>query len=198
MVFSGPANEYLLLTDAHPGNAGLIRETVKEGLSILWNTRGRLRLRIDDVDFILRENQLLFLTEFHKLEVLEIEEGRLLRFNRAFYCIIDHDSEVSCKGILFFGAGNVPTVDIPEEEREKFEILWKMFSMEMQSRDNLQVEMLQMMLKRLLILCTRLYKEQHEVKGMKTNTAKDPMLYYKLPKQNHQPLCQNYLNLLIP
>jgi hypothetical protein len=44
---------------------------------------------------------------------------------------------------------------------EKFEI--KMFAIEMVSKDDLQNDMLQMMLKRLLILCTRVYKEQTEL-----------------------------------
>ena len=37
-----------------------------------------------------------------------------------------------------------------------------MFTIEMQSKDNLQMEMLRMMLKRYLILCTRIYKEQEQ------------------------------------
>ena len=37
-----------------------------------------------------------------------------------------------------------------------------MFKIEMKSRDSLQIEMLQMMLKRLIILCTRLIKEQNQ------------------------------------
>lgn len=28
----------------------------------------------------------------------------LWRFNRDFYCIIDHDREVSCVGLLFYGS----------------------------------------------------------------------------------------------
>jgi len=35
-----------------------------------------------------------------------------------------------------------------------------MFTLEMQSRDNMQKDMLQMMLKRYLILCTRIYKSK--------------------------------------
>jgi hypothetical protein len=38
-----------------------------------------------------------------------------------------------------------------------------MFTIEMVSKDDLQNDMLQMMLKRLLILCTRVYKEQTEL-----------------------------------
>jgi hypothetical protein len=38
-----------------------------------------------------------------------------------------------------------------------------MFAIEMVSKDDLQNDILQMMLKRLLILCTRVYKEQTEL-----------------------------------
>jgi hypothetical protein len=86
----------------------------------------------------------------------------LIHFNRAFYCIADHDSEVGCKD-FFFGASQFPKITIPNEELEKFEILWKMFAIEMESKDDLQNDMLLMMLKRLLILCTRIYKEQTEL-----------------------------------
>jgi AraC-like DNA-binding protein len=64
---------------------------------------------------------------------------------------------------LFFGASQFPKITIPNEELEKFEILWKMFAIEMESKDDLQNDMLLMMLKRLLILCTRIYKEQTEL-----------------------------------
>lgn len=169
MLFSGNAHEYLLLETITKANAHLIKEVIPDGLTILWNTKGSTRLLVDDVACSVQENQMLFLTEFHKVEVQEIGEVRLVRFNRAFYCILDHDSEVSCKGILFFGAAGVPVVDIPAQELEKFDVLWKMFSIEMTSRDHLQIEMLQMMLKRLLILSTRIYREEQHVDSMKTN-----------------------------
>jgi AraC-like DNA-binding protein len=76
---------------------------------------------------------------------------------------------VGCKGILFFGASQFPKIAIPTEELEKFEILWKMFAIEMESKDDLQNDMLQMMLKRLLILCTRLYKEKTELTNFDKN-----------------------------
>ncbi len=39
-------------------------------------------------------------------------------------------------------------------------MVWKVLCMELESSDSLQLEMLQMMLKRILILCTRIYKNQ--------------------------------------
>ena len=45
-----------------------------------------------------------------------------------------------------------------------------MFTIEMLSNDNLQIDMLQMMLKRYLILCTRLYKTQASYPDEKVNS----------------------------
>jgi AraC-like DNA-binding protein len=166
MIFSGKADEYLVLSDIDIHHRGLVKEIKQDTLCIIWNKEGETSLRIDDVIYTLKANEMLFLTEFNKTEILSLGDARMVQFNKAFYCILDHDDEVGCKGILFFGAEDVPVIKIPEAELEKFEILWKMFQMEMKSRDKLQIEMLQMMLKRLLILCTRLFKDQHNVQQM--------------------------------
>lgn len=87
-------------------------------------------------------------------------------FNRAFYCIKDHDHEVSCNGILFFGTNDLPIVTIPEDQRGKFEMLYSVFIEEADQNDQIQGDMLQMLLKRLIIMCTRLAKEQHTIKDL--------------------------------
>lgn len=159
--FKGKNEEFLRLIQVCPDN-GLQIDPYKGGLSLLWNRGDDAEITIDGVNLLLPKNNILCLTEFHRIDTIDLQEGRFITFNRPFYCVIDHDSEVSCKGALFFGASGVPVLYIPDEALEKFEILWKMFVMEMQSYDHLQKEMLQMMLKRLLILCTRLYKEQNK------------------------------------
>jgi hypothetical protein len=67
----------------------------------------RIKINVDGREFCFQQIQILFLTEYHKVEVLKVTT-RLIHFNRAFYCIADHDSEVGCKGILFFGASQFP------------------------------------------------------------------------------------------
>ncbi|MEL6866358.1 MAG: helix-turn-helix transcriptional regulator [Bacteroidota bacterium] len=163
MQFNGNTNEYLELSAISSDNCEILNQSRESSLSILWNLESGSRLLIDERPFDLEKNQLIFLTDFHKIKPQKITKMRLVRFNRPFYCILDHDSEVGCKGILFFGASNVPSIQIPEEELEKFEILWSMFNIEMTSKDKLQIEMLQMMLKRLIILCTRLNREQNNM-----------------------------------
>lgn len=160
MKFTGSAEELLHLEHVDHTNCNVLSETPESSLSVIWFYSNDNRLIIDGVEHCFHKNQVVFLTEFHQVEIRYVDQIRLLRFNRPFYCILDHDNEVSCRGLLFFGASQLPIIQIPEKEVETFEILWKMFSIEMESDDNLQIDMLQTMLKRYLILCTRIYKQQ--------------------------------------
>jgi AraC-like DNA-binding protein len=160
MKFTTTANEYLELTTIESANCAILKEKVDSSLMVLWFERGDNRLRIDGKEYGFAPGQIACLTTFHTVEPLSIGRVRMLRFNRPFFCIVEHDHEVSCKGVLFFGASEVPVVDIPAAELDKFETVWKMFVMELDSPDDLQLEMLQTILKRYLILITRLYKQQ--------------------------------------
>ncbi|MEM6964985.1 MAG: AraC family transcriptional regulator [Bacteroidota bacterium] len=162
MKFIGNTEEYLHLTHITTANRHLLKEVVDSSLSVLWFESGGTQLVIDGIAYTFEKNQIIFLTPFHQIKIQQVSNIRLLRFNKPFYCILDHDHEVGCKGMLFFGASELPIIRLPEEELEKFETVWKMFVIEMDSSDNLQIEMLQMMLKRYLILCTRLYKSQKQ------------------------------------
>jgi AraC-like DNA-binding protein len=162
MLYTGQLNEFIRLAEIDATNCDLLKEKITDGLTVIW-TLNELKIKVDGSQHTFPIHSVLFLTEYHNVEVLSVNSARLIRFNRAFYCIADHDSEVGCKGILFFGASQFPKIAIPDAELEKFEILWKMFAIEMESKDDLQNDMLQMMLKRLLILSTRIYKEQTEL-----------------------------------
>jgi AraC-like DNA-binding protein len=160
MIYRGSSGEYLEITNIDASNSTLLEEIPSSSLTIVWFERGENVLEVDAVRHIFEAQQVVCLTEFHRIKVKHIEKARMIRFNRAFYCIIHHDSEVGCKGVLFFGASTLPKFKILEASRDTFETVYKVFCLEMESRDKLQLEMLQMVLKRWLILCTRAYKEQ--------------------------------------
>lgn len=162
MLYTGQLNEFVRLAEIDATNCELLKEKVSESLSVIW-CQEDMKVNVDGSDYVFAKNTILFLTAYHKVDIISVTKARLVRFNRAFYCISHNDGEVGCKGILFFGASQFPKIVIPEIEMEKFEVLWKMFIIEMDSKDNLQNDMLQMMLKRLLILSTRIYKEQFEL-----------------------------------
>lgn len=170
MKFIGNTEEYLFLKTIDGGSCDVLKEHIESSLTILWFQEENNVLVIDGKEEEFSKNKIVFLTEFHQIVPKHIGEIRFLRFNRPFYCILDHDSEVGCKGILFFGASQLPVIGLAQEDFEKFDTLWKMFTIEMKSNDNLQIDMLQMMLKRYLILCARLYKSQENYPGERNET----------------------------
>jgi AraC-like DNA-binding protein len=137
-------------------------------IAILWNRNETIaRFSLDGTVITLLPNQLVTTTYLQHISYYK-EEPPLTAFlfNRAFYCINDHDSEVSCNGILFFGTQDVPIITIPENQLLKFNLLHDIFIEEFSTSDQIQGDMLQMLLKRLIIICTRLAKEQHIIKAM--------------------------------
>ncbi|SFA98105.1 helix-turn-helix domain-containing protein [Algoriphagus aquimarinus] len=160
MKFTGKTGEYFEAQEINDHNCLHLKETQPETLRLLWFTSDHNRIKIDRIPYTFNKNDIVTLTQFHQLEYEHINTVNLLRFNRPFYCILDHDSEVGCKGILYYGAAKLPIISAFGMELEVLQTAWKMASLEFEMEDNLQQEMLQMMLKRILILCARIYKNQ--------------------------------------
>jgi AraC family transcriptional regulator, transcriptional activator of pobA len=158
MVYKGINNEFIQLQRVKQGDIISYDANLSFPLMFVWIKHTNSEIIYEGVNFQLPNNTILCLTAFHKLEFKKLVDARFIKFNREFYCVLDHDKEVSCRGILFYGANQLPLFQIPKEEIEKFETLWRMLEIEMQSKDELQLEMLQTMLKRFIILCTRIYK----------------------------------------
>jgi AraC family 4-hydroxyphenylacetate 3-monooxygenase operon regulatory protein len=140
-------------------------------ISFLWNRNSApLTLTIDDAQILLEPNQIVTTTYLHHVSFAKTQLPLTsFLFNREFYCIADHDSEVSCNGILFFGTQELPIVSIPETQEKKFETLYEIFQDEFATPDKIQGDMLQMLLKRLIIMCTRLAKNQLILKDFDTD-----------------------------
>jgi AraC family transcriptional regulator, transcriptional activator of pobA len=170
MKYQGKSYEFLFLEHVS-GKAPIeFKMPLASGLMFLWFKK-KQKIQVDGQSIELFPNQIVCTTELHRVETTTFNEVRLIRFNRSFYCIKDHDNEVSCKGLLFYNASRPSIITLPKGEQRKFEMLWEMFSIEMNTADSLQFEMLQMMLKRFIILCTRLYKMQNDLWTLKTKSV---------------------------
>jgi len=160
--FIGKQGEYFEITNVEHIHQ-LSGETTDSNLSMLWFEDSNSELIIDGIPYKFKVNESVFLTQFHQIQKSKLSKVSALLFNRSFYCVLDHDSEVGCKGVLFYGAAKLPIIQLQGMELEVFKTAWKMAKLEFDMKDNLQLEMLQMMLKRLLILSTRVYKSQYDV-----------------------------------
>jgi len=163
MNYTGKNGEYFEVVNITADNCDMLKASRPNELSLLWFTSDENNLTIDAKSQFFNTNDIVCLTEFYNIETTKLNSLKLLRFNKPFYCILNHDSEVSCKGLLYYGASNLPILKATIQDIEVLEAVWKVLSMEMESKDELQLEMLQMMLKRILILCTRIYKSQNSL-----------------------------------
>lgn len=135
----------------------------KKLIHIYWNRNEQETcLYMDNIPFILKPQQITTSTFFHQINFPKDQAPiTSFSFNREFYCIRDHDHEVSCNGIIFFGTQENIIVSLDNKEEAKFELLFQVFQDEFETRDDIQGEMLQMLLKRFIIKTTRLARKQH-------------------------------------
>lgn len=169
-----------------------------ETLTIIWNILENNTIKVNNEKINIAPNEIYFLTELHQINLDETLVFRSIVFNRSFYCIANHDSEIGCKGHLFFGASALPNIKLENENIAMFNLLWQVFQVEKATTDNLQLEMLQMLLKRFLILSTRIFKEQHTTQEFQENKLDIIRDFYYLVENNFKKLhaVNDYANLM--
>ena len=160
MIFRGKGNEYFELQHLDAQNFRKFRPMVSGTLQLLWFQADGNQLVIDGIRYGFDNNQIISLSQYHQVEYKRITAMKMLRFNAEFYCIINHDSLVGCKGVLYYTPAKIPVVTVAESELPVMAQAWNITDMELEMKDELQLEMLQIVLKRILILCTRMYKAQ--------------------------------------
>jgi len=131
------------------------RDQDNKYFTIAWNHGKKQTVTIDGVahDFMSHTVlPLMFNQSFYFERAADIVAWQ---FNREFYCIVDHDAEVSCVGFLF-GIGDNLFISLNKEAQQKLQLLVDIFVDELNTSDNIQNEMLLMLSKRLIIVITRL------------------------------------------
>lgn len=167
-------------------------------LAIAWNRGSDQTVVIDEVFINFPANYCLTLMVNQSFRFERPQDVVLWQYNRLFYCIIDHDQEVSCVGFLFYGTVGSMLIRLDEKEQRSFDLLLRVFEEEFKERDAIQGEMLRVLLKRLIIKLTRLGKEQY-VSESTSQPALDIIRQFSLLvennyKQLHQ--VQDYANLM--
>lgn len=156
----------LVLTQHEPTLAQSYRQGLVEGLlAIAWNQGAEQTVEVDGGPVTSPAHGVVTLMSNQAYRFEQPDQVVLWQFNREFYCILDHDVEVSCAGFLFYGTHGLMTIAPDDAEQTKLQALLHVFVDELQTRDRVQGEMLRMLLKRLIIKLTRLAREQHLGRG---------------------------------
>lgn len=166
---------------------------------IIWVQEDTVSFMVDTVPVEVKKNQMIFFTP-HNMVKLVSENFKLIcfSFNREFYCINDHDHEVSCYGQLFYGSSEAPVVTLCEKDQTSFKRLMEVFYEEFEYKDHIQGEMLRMLLKRMLIKSSRLIKEvmeEPEMPQTQLDIVRQFNVYVEMHfKEKHQ--VKDYADLL--
>jgi AraC family transcriptional activator of pobA len=130
----------------------------------IWVRSGELHVEVDHVKMTLHKNEIMPLTPLHHISIEKVDgEYITVLFNSNFYCIFGHDDEVSCNGFLFHGSSNVMTLKLEEDESKVLCDTIDAFIQEMTTHDRLQEEMLRILLKRFIIICTRIARKHYGI-----------------------------------
>ncbi|SCW54647.1 AraC family transcriptional regulator [Mucilaginibacter sp. NFR10] len=148
----------LLINEKHFDRMFFTRDRQHKYLTIAWNRGEKQTVTIDEVDYDFLPNTILPLMVNQSFRFERPEDIVAWQFNRDFYCIVDHDEEVSCVGFLFYGSSDQVFVTLDEAMQFKLQRLLDIFIEEFETADNIQIDMLRMLLKRLIIIVTRLAK----------------------------------------
>ncbi|MDR3713504.1 MAG: helix-turn-helix domain-containing protein [Puia sp.] len=131
------------------------RDRFNKYFTIAWNPGEPQTVTIDGAAYEFPANSLLTLLFNQSFSFEDSASIIAWQFNREFYCIIDHDSEVSCVGFLFNSTNHL-FVKLDDQAQQKLRLLSDVFIEEFKTSDQIQNEMLLVLLKRLIIYITRL------------------------------------------
>ncbi|HEY4289908.1 MAG TPA: helix-turn-helix domain-containing protein [Puia sp.] len=149
-------------------------------LTLAWNNGDSQIITIDEIDYEFPAQSVLPLFACQSFRLERPEQIIAWQYNRNFYCIIDHDKEISCAGFLFYGYLGPMFITLDSSEQHRIEVLLNTFTEEFRTTDTIQREMLQMLLKRLIIILTRLARQQYVKSPKLTDEKLDIIRNYNL------------------
>lgn len=130
--------------------------------NILLNFGAPLTIRLDLEEYEITSDQICFINpgSFVKIVASSDDAHYFISFNQAFYCLELHDKELSCNGLLFGAMPTPPILSAKQTEAKENQDLINMLLKEFAQSDSNQGDMLRLLLKRLIIICVRMAREQ--------------------------------------
>lgn len=120
---------------------------------------------IDFKEYYLEQDAFFFVNTDQYFWCDDESIGTMLYYNRDFYCVEIHDKEVACDGILFHNAYDVPVVVMDKVASNDLQNNLGQIKHEIELDDSSIEEMLRILLKQIIIKCTRLWKQEHHFAG---------------------------------
>ena len=151
--------------------AGEVNQAIYHSyIKIIFLKKGS-NIIIDFNNYRLGADALFFINvnQWYKLEIQERPgSGSLIYYNRDFYCVEIHDREVSCDGILYNNVYEIPVVYLSKEQSNTVQEILHEIKAEIRNDEPSMEEMLRILLKKLIIKATRIWKTKHGINSAET------------------------------
>ena len=154
-------------------------------LTLAWNKGEAQTIFIDEVPQPFPAQSCIPLVAAQSFRFEKPSQVVAWQFNRNFYCIIDHDREISCVGFLFYGFVGTMFIRLDEPDQQTVGMLLAVFTEEFRNSDAIQREMLQVLLKRLIIILTRIARRQYVAHPQMTDDKLDTVRRFNLLVEQH-------------
>jgi AraC family transcriptional activator of pobA len=154
-------------------------------LTLAWNKGETQTIYIDEVPQPFPAQSCIPLVAAQSFRFEHPSQVVAWQFNRNFYCIIDHDREISCVGFLFYGFVGTMFIRLDESDQQTVGTLLAVFTEEFRNADAIQREMLQVLLKRLIIILTRIARRQYTASPKMTDDKLDTIRRFNLLVEQH-------------
>lgn len=150
----------------------------KPFIKILFIPAG-YQVKVDFDLYEIKRPSLFFVNTNQVLQILNAtsEEAQLLYYNRDFYCVQIHDSEVACDGILFNNVLALPMVTIEKSEQNTIANLFQNIKEELKNQDSSSEEMMRTYLKQIIIRATRVWKKDNLAQNKSITVHTDQELF---------------------
>jgi AraC family transcriptional activator of pobA len=142
-------------------NHAVIDNNKNDFITIALNTGDNQKITIDGVSYDFPSWSIIPLYSYQSFHFQHAEKVASWRYNREFYCMADNHIEISCIGLIFMGYSKKLFIELDQEHRNKISFLITTFIEEFDSTDYIKTDMLLALLKRFVIILTRLAKQQH-------------------------------------
>ncbi|HEY4289882.1 MAG TPA: AraC family transcriptional regulator [Puia sp.] len=154
-------------------------------LTLAWNRGEAQTIIIDEVPYVFPTQSWIPLVAAQSFRFESPSQIVAWQFNRNFYCIVDNDREISCVGLLFYGFSGSMFVRPDDTEQERIANLLEVFVEEFRNTDDIQREMLQVLLKRLIIILTRIARRQYASAPGMSDDKLDTIRHFNLLVEQH-------------
>ena len=155
----------------------------KEYVKVFFIKRGG-NIQVDFNKYQLEQDALFFISSNQWYQLQE-STGLLLYYNRDFYCVELHDSEVSCDGILFHNAFDVPVVYLDAAQSLEIQRILNDIRSELSGHENTMEEMIRVLLKQIIIKSTRIWKQANHAEAESTGDLEFARRFSQLVEWNY-------------